>query len=538
MLTLFISMKCVNPVPAVFGKCINPVPAVCLGNALTLYLLCLQEEVSLAKEEWELSRLKVLKQEEERRAEIEEDEMLFTYSRDDAYSQVKKPGRDKKCGRSRKARPSSPPVDTPSTPSLTSPGTLSDETPKHGRRGPTNSKSSPTGTTTEVVTVAQKRVSKSDSHVSNHVAPSVVKKVTKAGVSPRGRGRPPGVSKVVAASQPPPTTQCIFVTYSGAGGTTGVRGPLQVAVPQRLPSMQQPVLASPARVRLQTCIATPRHVTSIAARPPRLVVPTSVVQSPRHIVASVGNPVRHVVISSVGTPIRQVATVSVATPTRQVITSSVGMPIRQVTPVSVGTPPRQVATATVGTPPRQVAVVVQPWSNPNLVIRTRRAAGQLGPKNVIHVRQQQPLTKVSVMSQFATTGTRTVLLSLPNSSVPVVNTLATARLVTSNGPTQVQNRVLGPNIVYRHHVPSNTVPILEKMALQLHQDGTTSTAGATSLLQAAPVGFNLFSRISAAAAAQQPILLQPQLIAVPATSQTRAPVAHADTNGTIGKDPV
>ena len=469
--------------------------------------------------------------------------MLFTYSRDDAYSQVKKPGRDKKCGRSRKARSSGPPVDTPSTstPSLTSPATPSDEAPKHGRRGPTSSKSSPTGTTAEVVTVAQKRVSKSDSHVSNHVAPPVVKKVAKAGVSPRGRGRPPGPAKVAAASlvaasqpPPPPTTQCIYVTYSAAGGTTGVRGPLQVAVPQRFPSMQQPVLASPARVRLQTCVATPRHVTSIAARPPRLVVPTSVVQSPRHV----GNPVRHVVISSVGTPIRQVATVSVATPTRQVITASVGMPIRQVTPVSVGTPPRQLATATVGTPPRQVAVVVQPWSNPNLVIRTRRAAGQLGPKNVIHVRQQQPLTKVSVMSQFATTGTRTVLLSLPNSSVPVVNNLATARLVTSNGPTQVQNRVLGPNIVYRHHVPSNTVPILEKMALQLHQDGTASTASATSLLQAAPVGFNLFSRISAAAAAQQPILLQPQLIAVPATSQTRAPVAHADTNGTIGKDPV
>ncbi len=50
----------------------------------------LQEEVEIAKEEWEFSRLKALKEEEERRAEIEEDEMLFTYSRDDAYNQVKK----------------------------------------------------------------------------------------------------------------------------------------------------------------------------------------------------------------------------------------------------------------------------------------------------------------------------------------------------------------------------------------------------------------------------------------------------------------
>ena len=42
------------------------------------------------KKDWELNRLKALKEEEERRAEMEEDEMLYTYSRDDAYQQVKK----------------------------------------------------------------------------------------------------------------------------------------------------------------------------------------------------------------------------------------------------------------------------------------------------------------------------------------------------------------------------------------------------------------------------------------------------------------
>ena len=45
----------------------------------------------IAKEEWELSRLQALRDEEERRAELEEDEMLYTYSRDHAgSSQVKK----------------------------------------------------------------------------------------------------------------------------------------------------------------------------------------------------------------------------------------------------------------------------------------------------------------------------------------------------------------------------------------------------------------------------------------------------------------
>lgn len=42
------------------------------------------------KKDWELNRLKALKEEEERRAELEEDEMLYTYSRDDAYQQVKR----------------------------------------------------------------------------------------------------------------------------------------------------------------------------------------------------------------------------------------------------------------------------------------------------------------------------------------------------------------------------------------------------------------------------------------------------------------
>ncbi|XP_064613460.1 helicase SRCAP-like isoform X3 [Liolophura sinensis] len=47
-----------------------------------------EEEVELAKNSWELARLKALKEEEERRAEWEEDEMLFTYSREDSYNQV------------------------------------------------------------------------------------------------------------------------------------------------------------------------------------------------------------------------------------------------------------------------------------------------------------------------------------------------------------------------------------------------------------------------------------------------------------------
>ena len=52
-----------------------------------------QDDIEAVKKDWELNRLKALKEEEERRAELEEDEMLYTYSRDDAYQQVKKRNR-------------------------------------------------------------------------------------------------------------------------------------------------------------------------------------------------------------------------------------------------------------------------------------------------------------------------------------------------------------------------------------------------------------------------------------------------------------
>ncbi|XP_063395968.1 helicase SRCAP-like isoform X2 [Mytilus trossulus] len=47
-----------------------------------------EEDIQNAKKDWELGRLKALKEEEERRLEVEEDEMLFTYTREDAFNQV------------------------------------------------------------------------------------------------------------------------------------------------------------------------------------------------------------------------------------------------------------------------------------------------------------------------------------------------------------------------------------------------------------------------------------------------------------------
>ncbi|XP_041456348.1 helicase domino-like isoform X3 [Lytechinus variegatus] len=47
-----------------------------------------EEQVEAAKREWELGRLQALKEQEEREAELEEDEVLYTYSREDSENQV------------------------------------------------------------------------------------------------------------------------------------------------------------------------------------------------------------------------------------------------------------------------------------------------------------------------------------------------------------------------------------------------------------------------------------------------------------------
>ncbi|XP_033101073.1 helicase domino-like [Anneissia japonica] len=47
-----------------------------------------EEQIEIAKQEWELSHLQALKEEEERKAEMEEDEIFYTYTREDAYNKI------------------------------------------------------------------------------------------------------------------------------------------------------------------------------------------------------------------------------------------------------------------------------------------------------------------------------------------------------------------------------------------------------------------------------------------------------------------
>lgn len=64
-----------------------------------MFLNTSKDDIEIVKKDWELGRLKALKEEEERRAELEEDEMLYIYSRDDAYNQVKKKSKAQKANK-------------------------------------------------------------------------------------------------------------------------------------------------------------------------------------------------------------------------------------------------------------------------------------------------------------------------------------------------------------------------------------------------------------------------------------------------------
>lgn len=60
-------------------------------------------DIEQAKRDWELNRLKQQREEEERRAELEEDDMLYTYSKEDSMNQV--PRKPKKYQRKRPIPP-------------------------------------------------------------------------------------------------------------------------------------------------------------------------------------------------------------------------------------------------------------------------------------------------------------------------------------------------------------------------------------------------------------------------------------------------
>ena len=84
----------------------------CVCVRVLVCVCVVQEDIENSKKDWELARLKALKEEEERRARMEEDEMLYTYVRDDA--QVKR--RLAKAGKVKKG-PGRPRIHHPPPPS-------------------------------------------------------------------------------------------------------------------------------------------------------------------------------------------------------------------------------------------------------------------------------------------------------------------------------------------------------------------------------------------------------------------------------------
>lgn len=64
----------------------------------------LQEEIEAQKKDWELGRLQALREEEERRAQLEDNDVPFTYTREDASNQVLKTKRSTRAPRGARSR--------------------------------------------------------------------------------------------------------------------------------------------------------------------------------------------------------------------------------------------------------------------------------------------------------------------------------------------------------------------------------------------------------------------------------------------------
>lgn len=94
-------------------------------------------DIEQAKRDWELNRLKQQREDEERRAELEEDDMLYTYTKEDAMNQVPKKKKAKKYQRKRPIPPPSRKSNRPHHPKQLDKISESDlvEPPRPKRRG-------------------------------------------------------------------------------------------------------------------------------------------------------------------------------------------------------------------------------------------------------------------------------------------------------------------------------------------------------------------------------------------------------------------
>lgn len=329
--------------------------------------------MALAKEEWEFNRLKELRAEEERRAELEEDEMLFTYSRQDAYNQVKKKS-SKKGLKKMKKQLLEPLTSTPKVPnkgssrqSVGSDGGSVGSSPESevsqkasratSRRSSVNSQAS-------TVSVGSNKSGKIKDNVKQEG-----KKIKKERSLLRG-GDGIKVEKVSDkdAKVNGPSTMPAKAQIKKFIKTHALKKPVEKIEVNNLlsPAEEKKIMTRARHASGEVLATTPTGMTlrkplAINIQNDNGLVSLPMVSSPKHRTPIVSQAVtgKNVVMpTNVGTP--KVNTGLDKTPKSTTTSQNVRI-------VPVNTPPR----ATLPSPGLS-PVLPQPFSNPNLVIRTRR----------------------------------------------------------------------------------------------------------------------------------------------------------------------
>ncbi|GFR90719.1 helicase [Elysia marginata] len=420
-----------------------------------------EEDIENSKKDWELARLKALKEEEERRAELEEDEMLYIYSKDE--SQVKKgrkPGKVKGRGRPCKAGSSSNVELSDDDSNMANPGSVNSRraserlSPQklNSPKGKTKSVGDKTTTAKAVVNDARKKIK---------AAASVLQKKTQNDGATKGGNNSVKNATNGPAKAPP------------KGGAKEVK--------EKPPRVRKPKPCKESVSKDSSNDKKPKVVktTSIKSLPPMQNG-----HSGGHVNTKLATQARNALLKQQALQAGQLQ----LNCTSVVLNSLPARSLPQPLPTTnvVGSPPLRPLlkppTPKTPTDPN----VPPPWSNPNLVIRTRKAAVH-SPVVLGQARTKTPISSQSVLHQSLTRPpnfcpTTPIPTALVSGS-PAANT---ATVVTLAGSVQQQQQLSGSDRnIFQLFTPSTSSVTLTPTGLRQVAPGVVNQIRGATLINPA-----------------------------------------------------
>ena len=509
--------------------------------------------MTLAKEEWELTRLKALRQEEERRAELEEDEMLFTYSRHDAYNQVKKKSKKSMGKKERNLSAAStprgqvPPGKGSSRRSVASEGGSVGSSPESETSRKTTSRvtsrRSSVNSQTSSTSVGSSKSGKVKEEGRVKVEKEVVVKKEKV-KSERGDGD--GENRLERAKvkvNGPSSTSTPVSTKPHASKRPVGRPPLQKKLLEIKPEAF--AMLSPEEKKIMT--RARHHSGEVLATTPTgmtLRKPLAINIHSDHGLVSlpmVTSPKQRPIQVTPGSPRNKTApTCTTSTPnTKKEQNGDKGTPKCAVSQglniVAAATPPHVMTAAS----PNVSPIVPQPWSNPNLVIRTRRASakeakkrpsqegetpekatsGPVAEKKVFVSSSASPIIVTSSAPKTIKVPLTSVVGGISNIatvSKPLIKTINAERgpvsVINSSGGMSVINNLSSMSLVNSGGSIVRTVPATNRTNMLLSTSGGTNVLtpvslqqqGGVSLAQAVSTGVRTVQQQGVVRTIQQP----------------------------------